>query len=299
MPLRAQQKPKLRPLRIALPSNTIAATHFYVGKSLGIFESHGFDPQILVLEPRAALAALMTGDLDFLHRHRNYDSGSAAQRAGADYHGRLEPARSRAGRIQGNHQHRAIARQSIGGLYGAGDGQYGADRLLRKRGLKPDEYKILNVGTARLPALVSGNVPAAVLNGLETAKAIKQGFRPLARAADEIELATGGLGTSIASIQSKRDVFRAVIQATLESIRVSATQKEKAVPVLMKQFAITQEDANLILDIVQKAWALDGRPTPGSQKFEFELAQRDMGLKDPPKPEQVYDFSILDEVVRR
>jgi hypothetical protein len=46
-----------------------------------------------------------------------------------------------------------------------------------------------------------------VLNGLETAKAIKQGFRPLARAADEIELATGGLGTSIASIQSKETSF--------------------------------------------------------------------------------------------
>src|SRR5262245_66123603 len=61
----AQQQPKLRPLRIALPSNTIGATHFYVGKSLGIYESYGFDPQILVLEPRAALAALLTGDLDF------------------------------------------------------------------------------------------------------------------------------------------------------------------------------------------------------------------------------------------
>ena len=53
----AQQKLKLRPLRIALPSNTIGATHYYVGKSLGIFESYGFEPQILVLEPRAALAA--------------------------------------------------------------------------------------------------------------------------------------------------------------------------------------------------------------------------------------------------
>src|SRR5207245_11527368 len=61
----AQQKLKLRPLRIALPSNTIGATHYYVGKSLGIFESYGFEPQILVLEPRAALAALLTGDLDF------------------------------------------------------------------------------------------------------------------------------------------------------------------------------------------------------------------------------------------
>ena len=61
----AQTLKKLRPLRIALPSPTIAAAHFYVGRSLGVFESHGFDPQILVLEPRAALAALMTGDLDF------------------------------------------------------------------------------------------------------------------------------------------------------------------------------------------------------------------------------------------
>src|SRR6266436_1529809 len=55
----AQQQPKLRRLRIALPSNTIGATHFYVGKSLGIFESYGFEAQILVLEPRAALAALL------------------------------------------------------------------------------------------------------------------------------------------------------------------------------------------------------------------------------------------------
>jgi ABC-type nitrate/sulfonate/bicarbonate transport system substrate-binding protein len=61
----AQQKAKLRQLRIALPSHTIGATHFYVGKSLGIFESYGFDTQILVLEPRAVLAALLTGDLDF------------------------------------------------------------------------------------------------------------------------------------------------------------------------------------------------------------------------------------------
>ncbi len=147
--------------------------------------------------------------------------------------------------------------------------------LLRRRGLKPDEYKILNVGTARLAALTAGNVPAAVLNGLETVKAVRQGFRPLARAADEIELATGGLGTAMTSLQSKRDMFRSVVQAVLESIRISATQKERVLPVLMKQFGIPQEDANLILDMVHKGWALDGRPTPGSQKFEFDLAQRE------------------------
>jgi hypothetical protein len=40
-------------------------------------------------------------------------------------------------------------------------------------------------------------------------------------------------------------------------------------------------------------------PDAGSQKFEFDLAQREMGLKEPPKPEHVYDFSILDEVAKR
>ena len=290
-PALGQLKAKLRPLRIALPSNTIAATHFYVGRSLGIFESHGFDPQILVLEPRAALAALLTGDLDF------YTATGTTTRAAL----RNVPVRVIMVGLN-RPDHVLVASKEItsieqlrgkvlGGYTAPGDRQYNSYRnFCANEALKPDEYKILNVGTARLPALLSGNVPAAVLNGLETAKAVKQGFRPLARAADEIELATGGLGASVASIQSKREIFRAVVQAVLESIRISATQKERVLPVLMKQFSIPYDDASLILDIVQKGWALDGRPTPGSQKFEFDLAQREIGLKEPPKPEQVYDF---------
>ena len=61
----AQATPKLRPLRIALPSHSVSSSPVYIAKGLGIFERSGFDTQILVLEPRAALAALLTGDLDF------------------------------------------------------------------------------------------------------------------------------------------------------------------------------------------------------------------------------------------
>src|SRR5205807_3996442 len=175
----AQQKLKLRPLRIALPSNTIGATHYYVGKSLGIFESHGFEPQILVLEPRAALAALLTGDLDF------YTAIGTTTRAAL----RNVPVRVIMVGLN-RPDHVLVASKeitSVEQLRGKVLAGYTAQatvntvliELLRKRGLKPDDYKILNVGTARLPALLSGNVPAAVLNGLETAKAVKQGFHPL------------------------------------------------------------------------------------------------------------------------
>jgi ABC-type nitrate/sulfonate/bicarbonate transport system substrate-binding protein len=292
----AQQEPKLRPLRIALPSNTIGATHFYVGKSLGIFESYGFEPQILVLEPRAALAALLTGDLDF------YTATGTTTRAAL----RGVPVRIIMVGLN-RPDHALVAAKeitSVEQLRGKVLGGYTAQatvnviliELMRRKGLPPDEYKILNVGTARLAALTAGNVPAAVLNGLETVYAVKQGFRVLARAAEVIELSTGGLG---ANLQNKRHVFRRAIQATLESIRITATQKERVLPVLMKQLSLSQEDAASIYDAVHSAWALDGRPTAGATKFEFDIDQRDMGLREPPRPEQVFDFSLLDELGKR
>ena len=50
---------------------------------------------------------------------------------------------------------------------------------------------------------------------------------------------------------------------------------------------------------VHARWVLDGKPTASSQKFEFERTQRDMRLKEPPRLEQIYDFSLLDEVGKR
>src|SRR4029450_10922944 len=92
--------------------------------------------------------------------------------------------------------------------------------------------------------------------------------------------------------QINRDVLRRVIQATLESIRITATQKERVLPVLMKQLSLSQDDAGSIYDAVHSAWALDGRPTPGATKFEFEIEQRDMGLKEVPRPEPRFVFSV-------
>src|SRR5262245_19492046 len=63
--LYAQQKPQLRPLHIALANHSVTLTAIYVAKHLGIFESYGYDARVLVLEPRAAIAAMLAGDLDF------------------------------------------------------------------------------------------------------------------------------------------------------------------------------------------------------------------------------------------
>jgi ABC-type nitrate/sulfonate/bicarbonate transport system substrate-binding protein len=187
----------------------------------------------------------------------------------------------------------------IGGYTPQGTVNVVLAELLRRKGLRPEEYKVVNAGTARAAALSSGSVPAAMLNSVETVRLLKQGFHVLARAADELEMPQSGLGMSVPAMQLRRDFLRPVSQAVLDAIRVIATQRDKTLPVLMKQLAINQDEAGFIYDAIHKGWAVDGKPTPGALKLELELDQKDAGLKELPKAEQIYDFSMLEELAKR
>jgi hypothetical protein len=85
----------------------------------------------------------------------------------------------------------------------------------------------------------------------------------------------------------------------LDAIRVIMNQKDKTAAVLMKQLSLSQDEANFVCDAIRQGWALDGRPAAGALKLDAELSKRDMGLKELPRPEQTYDLSMLDELVKR
>ena len=169
----AQQKPKIRPLHIALPNKSVTMTSIYVAKQLGIFESYGFDARVLVLEPRAAFAAMLTGDLDF------YSAIGSTARAAL----RGLPFRVALVSLNRSDFMLLAAKEitSIEQLRGKTLGGYTAQatvnvvlmELLRRKGLRPEEYRIANVGTARAAALVGGSVPAALVNSVEAVRLIK------------------------------------------------------------------------------------------------------------------------------
>lgn len=295
----AQPKPKLKPLNIALANASVTTTAIYVAKQLGIFESYGFDARILVLEPRAALAAMLTGDLEF------YTAiGSTARAA-------LRGVPVRVGLVALNRPDFSLVASKeiatieqlrgkvIGGYTAQGTVNVGLAELLRRRGLSPEDYKVINAGTARAAALASGNIPAALVNNVETVRLVKQGFHVLARASEELEIPQSGLGFSIAALQTKPDLLRPAAQATLEAIRVIATQKDKTTAVIMKQLSLSQDEAAYVYDAMKSGWALDGKPSFAAMKLEFELDHRDMGLKEPPKAEQIYDVSLLEAAGKR
>jgi ABC-type nitrate/sulfonate/bicarbonate transport system substrate-binding protein len=298
VPAAAQPK-KLRPLHIALANHSVSMTAIYVAKHLGIFESYGYDARILVLEPRAGIGALLSGDLD------GYSAvGSTARAAlrGAPVRVSVVSLNRSDFILVANKEITSVDQlrgKTIGGYTPQGTVNVVLAEVLRRKGLLPEEYRVVNAGTARAAALASGTVPAAMLNSVETVRLAKQGFRVLARAADEIELPQSGLGMSVAALQTRRNFLRPVVQAVLEATRIIASQKEKTLPVLMKQLSLNQEEASFIYDAIHKGWSVDGKPTPGALKLELELDQRDAGLKELPKPEQIYDFSLLEELAKK
>jgi ABC-type nitrate/sulfonate/bicarbonate transport system substrate-binding protein len=295
----AAQPRKLQPLHIALANHSVTMTAIYVAQHLGIFESYGYDARVLVLEPRAALAALLSGELDF------YTAiGSTARaalsglqvRVGLVALNRPDFSLVATKKIAGFEQ---LKGKVIGGYTPQGTVNVVLHEMMRRRGFKPEDYKVVNAGTARAAALSSGTVQVALLNSVETVRMVKQGFHVLARAGDILEIPQSGLGMSVAAVQSKRELLRPAAHAVLQAIRIIATQKEETLPVLMKQLALTQDEAAYIYDAIHPGWALDGRPTANAMKLEFELDQRTMNLKEPPKPEQIYDFSLLDDPSKR
>jgi ABC-type nitrate/sulfonate/bicarbonate transport system substrate-binding protein len=295
----AQQKPKLRPLHIALANHSVSMTAIYVAKHLGIFESYGYDARVLVLEPRAALAALLAGELDF---YTAIGSTSRAALRGVPVRVGLVALNRSDFMLVANKEIQSIEQikgKLVGGYTPQGTVNVILAEMLRRNGLRPDDYKIINSGTARAAALMSGNVPVALVNSVETVKLVKQGFHVLARAAEELEMPQSGLGMSVASIQTKREFLRPGVQAVLDAIKLITNQKEKTTAVLMKQLSLTQDEAGFVYDAIRPGWALDGRPTAAALKLDAELSQRDMGLNELPKPEQTYDFSLLDELVKR
>ncbi len=274
-------------------------TAIYVAKQLGIFESYGYDARVLVLEPRAGIGACCPATW-IVTRRSDQRPGRrcAARRFGSVWSRSIaqtscsSPTRKFTGIEQ-------LRGKVIGGYTPQGTVNVVLAELLRRKGLRPEEYKVVNAGTARAAALSSGSVPVAMLNSVETVRLVKQGFHVLARAADELEMPQSGLGMSMTAMQSRREFLRPVSQAVLDAIRVIATQTRQNLPVLMKQLAINQDEAGFIYDAIRPGWALDGRPTAGALKLDAELSRRDMGLKELPRPEQTYDFSMLDELANR
>jgi NitT/TauT family transport system substrate-binding protein len=290
----------LKTMKFAVPTKGAAFAYLYVAQDLGFFQQHGIDAQIAVVPPSNAVTALQSGDLDF------------ATTVGSTIRAALRGLPVRVVLIASNHPDFMILGQknvtSLDQLKGKAVGVDAPQTtsnvmlldLLKRKGFKPTEYQTLTATNdqARMALLTSGSVVATVVEA-STGVKFEKDYPVLANVSDFAEEPFAGLGASQSAIKSKHDFLLPGLQATLEGVAAMRTQKDKVIPVLTKEFDLSGDEANKIMDILGPSLTTDGRPSQPANDFEFSNDQQALELKSKPTADQVYDFTLLDEASKK
>ena len=288
----------LKPVRISIATKGSDFAWLYVAKDLGFFQNHGLDAQISVVAPANSVAALVSGDLDL--------SATAGTVIKSDLKGLpvkvIMMASNKPPFVVVGAKGLTNLTELKGKVVSADAPQTTTrvmlDAMLKAKGLAPSDYTVVTGTTddARMAAVVNGAASAAIVNVSVAIPFQKQGYPLIGKTTDLPDAPSSGLGTSTAALTAKRDLLKSALQASLESFDAFRTQKDKVIPVLAQEFSLAPDDATLVYDTLAPNYSKDGRPSPAAEQFELQSDQQALELKDPIKPERIYDFSLLDEL---
>lgn len=285
---------------VQIPSITPAVTAFAVARDRGYYRQEGLDVQLVVMPSALGAQALLGGNVKF----------STAGGAGL-----LPILRGAPVRFMFTSFSRPMfwlySRPEIrsveslkGKKVGVSSLGSGPDSLLReilkKKGLDGGrDVAVMPVGsgTARFFALQAGSVDAAMLSIPGNLMAQEAGFRELVSFIDQewIEL-QGTINVTDQLLASDPALVEKFIRATLKGFIHFRDQRPQTIAILTR-FLKTKEDAAAkIYDLMSPSLAQDGIVSEEIQRKSLEHVVDRAGLKEPPKLEKIFDYSVAVKV---
>lgn len=291
-------------VKLAIPVVAVMYAPFYFGIKQGVYAAEGMELEISAARTDMALAALGTGQMDYLAH------GGAALRAAArgfplklvfaldDKAPFWLAARPEIERVE------TLKGKKLGVSF-PGDTPYLVlKRFLRKRGLDPDKDVIYVSGQFSpigFQGLVAGALDAAVLAPPFSVLAQEKGLRILAFLGKEVPEApiVDGLVTSEKKIRSQPQQVKRMVRATLKSVQLYRQRRDLSVPFLAAEFKLSPSTAQKVYEDALGLLTRAGEVSPEKVRDVLEMA-RETGQDNPaiPPPESLLDFSFLKEVQR-
>jgi ABC-type nitrate/sulfonate/bicarbonate transport system substrate-binding protein len=245
-------------LVIATSSVVLTNAPIWIGIERKFFDESGLAVQYVVMRSDLAVKGLITGDVDYMQ------SASSVLRAAV--------AGAPLVTIFGTYNRTffdLVAKpdiKSVGDLRGKNIGisRYGASTEyavrfgLKANGIDPDkDVKLLAVGAgtdaARISALESGIISAAVLQVPANLIAHKLGAKTILPLGDYMETLFSGLGTSARKIQQNREEAKQVIRAVVKSIDYMARNPVESKAIMQKNLrGVEVPTLDYIYDVVVK-----------------------------------------------
>jgi NitT/TauT family transport system substrate-binding protein len=285
---------------VQIPAITPAATAFAVARDRGYYRQEGIDVQLVVMPSAIGMQALLGGNVKF----------STAGGAGLLPILRGAPVRfmfttfSRPMFWLYSRSDLRTVESLKGKKVGVSSLGSGPDSLLREllktRGLEGGrDVAILAVGsgTARFFALQAGSVDGAMLSIPANLMAQEAGFRELVSFIEQewIEL-QGTVNVTDQLLASDPGLVEKFIRATLKGFIHFRDQRARTIEILAR-FLRTKEDAvTKIYDLMRPSLTQDGIVSEEIQRKSLEHVIDRAGLKEPPRLERIFDYSVAAKV---
>lgn len=232
----AADRPKTTKLRVGFGSTAGSMTPLWVAVKKGLFRKHGLDVEIVWAQTSVGMAALISGETQL-----TLNDGTSAIQAIAGgaplkiiaYFNKLNPyaivARPEIQRPE------ELRGKKVALLKPGDTTEISARMALKPYNMAPGrDYTALSVGNspARLAALLSGSVSAALLSGAYIDAAVKEGMRVLFSLEKE-RIPYIATGVTVREDFAKRnpDSVIAFLRAMIDGVRFFADQENKSLSV--------------------------------------------------------------------
>ena len=292
-------------IRMAQPVIAMMYAPLYYGVHQGIFADEGFELEFMTMRTDLAIAALGTGDVDYIAH------GGAALRAAAQgFPLKLIFALDDktpfwlAARPQIKNVHQLTGKE-IGISFPGDTPQIILKRFLRRQGVDPDRdvgYVSGQFSPTALQSLLGGVLDAAILAPPFNVIGADKGLTMLTFLGESVPDASSsnGIVTSVQKIKSSPDQVRRMVRASLKSLYDFRRNKTSAVEFLAAHFEIPKDIATKAYSNALEILTPDGEISVDKVRQILSMMQ-DTGKKDAVtvSPTSLIDFSFLREAQKQ
>jgi NitT/TauT family transport system substrate-binding protein len=237
-PASAQERPGSEKVRIAIATGSMAFLVPFVAKDRGLYLKNGAEVEIIQMRPNIAMAALLSGDIDYAEL-----IGSVIRSAAKGLPVRAVSTSIKAPFFsfvaQNKYKSMKDLKGAIIGLTSIGGTNYVSARLtLRQFGFDPDkDVKLLAIGDEKLmyDAFKIGRVDSIVVAPPFSVLAKREGYPLLAHTAQYVTIPFSGLGTTTERIKNNRSQIKRILKSEIEALRFIQSNAAGTTEVIRKR----------------------------------------------------------------
>lgn len=301
--LHAQSSRKLESVTMGLSAKHVLNLPIYLAQRHGIFESEGFEYKPITTKTNTAIAALVSGDLDYITA---FNSGLGAALGGAPLLATyistdkpllylitrpdIKDAKALRGGIighggtRGSHYHATVA-------------------MVKHLGLDADKdvqlISTIDV-TQGMTALLSGTVAGATLSPPYDSIAVRKGYNRLVLGPEVLpRFAENGLVVRRAKLRDNPDQARRFLRAMIRGLHHAIAHPNDAVALIQKDWNLDRETAQTAYDASISTYNLRGEASDEIVAAAIKRAQADAKITQSNfAPKDFVDWTIVRSIQR-